>query len=203
MMWERLLGGSMRRVVGLAVVMIVSAGLAGGIAVWRYQAALSRDSDAIDARGDSATTNAAVAYFWHEREAMGTYIYTPSRAGLAEVSAQHAAFGQQIAELKTETSAEEHNRSVAAQQEARYYTSFTRLQGAAGSTHARETAAVGTLEDAAASVTAPLDTLYSLQQQRARRHRGLLCGTRLPDWRRVRVAHGGDAAPCSRAGGGA
>jgi methyl-accepting chemotaxis protein len=178
MMQERLLGGSMRRVVGLAVVMIVSAGLAGGIAVWRYQAALSRDSEAIDARGDAATTNAAVASFWHERQAMNKYIYTPSHAVLAEVSAQHAAFGQQIEQLAvTETPAEEQYRSAAAQQEARYYTSFTRLQGAAGSTPARETAAVGTLEDAATSVNVSLDTLYTLQQQRGNSAQALASST--------------------------
>ena len=50
-----------------------------GIAVWRYEYALSRSDAALDASRDAdPDPQRLVATFWHEREAMNEYLVTAS-----------------------------------------------------------------------------------------------------------------------------
>ena len=165
MMLRMLIGGSVRRVVALSVALIIVSGTASTVAVWRYQQAFSRYNDAVDAHGDASVTNGAIASFWQERQAMDKYIYAPSPAVLAEVSAQHIAFGQQLDQLTTNQMPEEQYQSTAVREEGAYYASFVQLDSAASTTDAREAAAVARLEDTAASVTLPLNAMHGVQQQ--------------------------------------
>jgi methyl-accepting chemotaxis protein len=157
---------SARRAITVSVVVSVLAGLLSVIAVGRYQAAFARYGNAIDARTDAGITQSISASFWHERQAMISYIYTPSAAALAEVSAEHAAFRQQITRLKTESPTEEANRLITAQAEERYHALFSQLRGAAGTNDAREAAAASALTAAAPSVIDSLNMMNTLQERR-------------------------------------
>jgi hypothetical protein len=165
-MRERLLGGSVRLVTTVAIVMMVLTGLMAGLELWRYQEAFARDGNAIDARNDASITNSVIASFWHEREAALEYLYAPSPAVLDDVAAQNASFGQQIWRLVTDTPTEGAIRAAVARDEGRFYASFTSVKGAAATSRAREAAALASLDKAAAVVTSSLNTLHSFQEQR-------------------------------------
>src|ERR1039457_5047864 len=92
MVKQLLKGPAARRGAAGRLAAVVLLGAAGALTIWRYEDALSRASVALDAHGDAALTQALVATFWHEREAMNEYFLAPSPAVSNEVSAQQTRF---------------------------------------------------------------------------------------------------------------
>ena len=169
-MWtlKELRKGPARRVaaLGLSVVVVISALV--GVSVWLFENALSRSAVALDARHDAGLTQQLVGIFWHEREAMGEYLSTPTPAISREVSAQRALFTATSARLgATQTPSETRLRLQATAANTRYGVLFNRLRGAAGTTAARERKAVSQLSAAEPSVLRPLGQLDAVQTQRA------------------------------------
>jgi methyl-accepting chemotaxis protein len=140
-------------VVGAAAVAVI------GLSVWRYDVALSRAAVALSERTDASATAALTTAFWHERQAIGRYIVAPEPAVQRTVAGQHDRFQRLAAQLgKASLGADARSLAQAVAANAHYYSVFTHVSGAAGTTAAREGMAFGQLEAAAAAVVPPLDT---------------------------------------------
>ncbi len=162
------LRGSGRRFAAVSVVAVAVIATAVSVTIWRYEAALSRSAVAVDARGDAALTETLSSDFWHEHEAINEYLLAPSPAILAEVSGQRRQFAATSAVLgTTQTPTETRLREQAAAGNNGFIAAFTRLTGAAGSTSAREFAAIARLGADEALVVRPLSELDHAQAQRA------------------------------------
>ena len=141
-------------VVGAAAIAII------GFSTWRYDVALSRAAVALNERADATTTAALTAAFWHERQAIGLYIAAPKPAVLRAVTAQHDHFQRlavQLGEVSPGADARSRAQAVAANEH--YYSVFTQVSGAAGTTAVREGVAANRLAAAAADVVPPLGAL--------------------------------------------
>jgi hypothetical protein len=168
MVKQLLKGPAARRVAAVSLAAVVVIGAAVGLTIWRYEDALSRASVALDAHGDAALTQTLVATFWHEREAMNEYFLAPSPAVSNEVSAQQTRFAATSATLgASQTPVESRLRQQAAAANTGFYALFTRVQGAAGTTPAREVLAITNQNAAEASVLLPLSGLDHAQAHRA------------------------------------
>jgi methyl-accepting chemotaxis protein len=161
MVKERL-GGAVRGVAVVSMVVVAVIACAGALSTWRYQVAFARAALAIDERKDAATAVGLTAVFWDERQAMDTYFSDPRPAVMRDVTAQRTEFQRLSAGLTPETAvlARSLARAVAAQ--ARYSSTFTQLRGAAGTGLAKQFVAVNRLEAVAAGVLPPLETLEGL-----------------------------------------
>ena len=166
-MLEQLIG-SWRRFAAVSVVAVAVIATAVGVTIWRYEDALSRSAVALDARSDAALTETLSSDFWHEHEAINEYFLAPSPAIFAEVSAQRRQFAATSAALgATQTPTETRFREQASSGDNAFIAAFTRLAGAAGSTSAREVAAITRLGADEAFVLRPLGELDHAQAQRA------------------------------------
>jgi methyl-accepting chemotaxis protein len=141
-------------VVGTAAIAVI------GFSTWRYDVALSRGAVAANERADATTTAALTAAFWHERQAAGLYLAAPRPAARRAVTAQNDQFRRLAAQLgKASVAADRLSRTQAVAANAHYYSVFRQVSGAAGTTAAREGAALGQLEAAAAGVLPSLGAL--------------------------------------------
>jgi methyl-accepting chemotaxis protein len=157
-----------RRVAAVSVAVVVMIAGAAFIAAWRYEVALGRAAAAIDERADAKTTVELTAAFWVERNALDTYIFGPSPATLAAVTTARGQFHRLATQIRTaSTAADVKSLAHAVAAEARYYSTFEQLRGAAGTNVDRENAAVNHLEAAAPDVVPPLTALDSVLSQRA------------------------------------
>jgi methyl-accepting chemotaxis protein len=138
-------------VVGTAVIAMI------GFSTWRYDVALSRAAVALNVRAEATTTATFTGAFWHERQAIGLYITAPTPAVLRTVTAQYDQFQRLAAQLSLGPDTRSRAQAVAAN--AHYYSVFTQVNRAAGTTAVREGVAVGRLEAAAADVMPPLGAL--------------------------------------------
>ena len=162
------LRGSGRRFAAVSVVAVAVIATAVGVTIWRYEAALSRSAVALDARSDAALTETLSSDFWHEHEAINEYFLAPSPAIFAEVSAQRRQFAATSAALgATQTPTETRFREQASSGDNAFIAAFTRLAGAAGSTSAREVAAITRLGADEAFVLRPLGELDHALARRA------------------------------------
>jgi methyl-accepting chemotaxis protein len=165
---KQLLRGSARRVAVVSAVAVAVIAAAIGIAIWRYEEALSRSETAIDARSDASFTEAMQASFWHEREATHEYLATPSPGLLQELNRQGQEFALTAASLaKDEGASEARLRAQAVTGNQRFLSVFNQVRTGAGTTLSRETAANGRLKDAEPLVIGPLTRLDSAQTSRA------------------------------------
>jgi methyl-accepting chemotaxis protein len=157
-----------RRVAAVSVAVVAVIAGAGALSTWRYEVGLSRAAVAIGERGDATTTVGLTAAFWHERQAMLSYLAYGAPTLMHEVTTQRDEFRRLVAELGSPgTAAEARSLTQAAAAYAHYYSVFTQVIGTAGAGPARGFAAVVRLEAAAAAVPAPLDTLDGLYVSRA------------------------------------
>ena len=141
-------------VVGTAAIAVI------GFSTWRYEVGLSRAAVAIGERADAMTAVALTAAFWHERQAIDSYIAAPTPAVLRAVTAQHDQFQRLAAQLgPASRGADARSRAQAVAADVHYYSVFTQVSGAAGTGQARQSAAAGRVEAAAADVVAPLNAL--------------------------------------------
>jgi methyl-accepting chemotaxis protein len=132
------------QIAGIAVIIVTI--VLGGLAIWRYLAAASLTSKALDARQDSAVITGLSATFWHEREAVTEYLLAPSPAELAEAQGQRAQFSRTAAGLGTDAPGEVRLRNQAVDDEKAFFATFTRFRGAAGTSPVRETTAVAAVD---------------------------------------------------------
>jgi methyl-accepting chemotaxis protein len=151
-------GGSARRVAAVSVAVIAVIAIAGVLAGWRYQSALSRADVALEERSDARTTAALTSEFWQERNALDTYIFHPSAQTAARVTTDRSQFWQlaRVIRFDYDTGPAV---NTALKAEAHYFARFTALRSAAGTNVATENAAVNRLEMAAPGVVPPLDAL--------------------------------------------
>jgi methyl-accepting chemotaxis protein len=163
-----LLSGSARKLVAASVAVgIVFAG-AVAVTIWRYEVAGGLWNSSNDAVVDRATTQTLVATYWHEREAMREYLSTSSLAVFDEIGAERAQFAATARSpgLADSPGAAQPLAQAAAANVA-FYTQFTLVQGAAGTTLARVVAANARLSAAESTVLLPLATFGDVQAQRA------------------------------------
>jgi methyl-accepting chemotaxis protein len=152
--------GGLSRSAWLVAVVGAAAIAAISFSVWRYDVALSRAAVALSERTDASATAGLTAAFWHERQAAGRYIVAPEPAVLRTVAAQRDRFQRLATRLgKAGPGADARSLARAVAANDHYYSVFTHVSSAAGTTAAREDAASGQLEAAAAPVVPPLDTL--------------------------------------------
>ena len=163
-----LLRGSARRVMAVSVAVVAVIATTVGVTIWRYEATIASSNVAVDAHGDAVLTTRLVATFWHQREAMHEYFFTPSAAISREISNQADQFAATAAALGVSQSAEEARfRLQAARANTRFLALFRRVSGAAGTTLAREVRATAQLGAAEGSVLGPLNRLDGVQLRRA------------------------------------
>jgi methyl-accepting chemotaxis protein len=166
---KELLGGSARRVLAVSVAVVALIATAVGVTIWRYEAAIASSNVAVDANGDAVLTTRLVATFWHQREAMHEYFFTPSPTILREISGQGDRFAGTAASLAVGEAADEARFRVrAATANTQFLALFGQVKGAAGTTLAREIRATSQLRAAEASVLSPLNRLDAVQLRRAR-----------------------------------
>jgi methyl-accepting chemotaxis protein len=166
-MRKELRKGPARRVAVVSVAAVVLFTAAVGVAIWRYEYALSRSAEALDARHDATFTETLVATFWHEREAMNEYLVAASPAVLHEVAVRRAQFAAVSAALSASPPIETRFRVQATAANNAFFVLFTRVQAAGGTTTPREIRASSRLNADEASVLRPLSDLASAQAQRA------------------------------------
>jgi methyl-accepting chemotaxis protein len=160
--------GSARRVavVGVATAIFFTASVS--VAIWRYEFALARSAQALDAREDATSTERLIATFWHEREAMNEYLIAASPTVLREATAQQAQFTALSAALSaTQSPIETRFRLRATTANKAFFVLFMRVRAAGRTTAPRELRASSRLSAAEPSVLRPLSELTAAQLQRA------------------------------------
>jgi uncharacterized membrane-anchored protein YhcB (DUF1043 family) len=162
-MSNMLLGGSARRVAAVSVAVIAVIAAAVGLTIWRYEVALSRSALALEADGDVISSGRLLATFWHDREAMNEYITAPSPGLLREVNMQQVPFSRIAATITPETSEGTQSLLRAGTAYSNLYSLFTSLRGTAGTSHAREAAALRRLVAAEPGILQPLGALDHLE----------------------------------------
>jgi methyl-accepting chemotaxis protein len=157
-----------RRVAALTVAVVAVIAGTGTLSTWRYEVALSRAAVALSARAAAKATVELTTTFWQERNALDTYIFVPSPATLSAVRTQREQFQRLAAQIREgSTAAEVRSLAKAVAAQARYYSTFTQLRGAAGTNLVRENAAVDRLEASAPDVVPPLNALDDVLSVRA------------------------------------
>jgi len=151
----------------VAVVVVISA--AGLLAGWRYEAALSSATAARVQQTASKATADLTAAFLDERFAVDAYLFAPTPAFLATMTAQRGQFLRLAARLAggSATAGEKRLLAQAVTGEARYASVFTQLRPVAGTGAQHSIAAGGRLEAIVPAVTRPLTTLERVLSQRA------------------------------------
>ena len=165
---KELLRESARRVAAVSVAVIVVIAALIGVAIWRYEQALSRSAVTLDARSDARLTGLLVATFWHERQAMDEYLFAPSPAVLERGQRTAEQFAATSATLgATQTPIETRFRLQATAADNGLCRCSSRVRAAAGTTASREVGAAARLSATDGSVLGPLAQLYRAQAQRA------------------------------------
>ena len=165
---ERTRGPAARRVAAVSVLVIAVIAGASVLSTWRYEAALSLAEAATDGQGDATTTVSLANDFWQERFALDAYLFAPLPAAQSALTAQRDQFHQLITGLTINaTPAAARSLAQVLAAEAKYYSIFTQLRSAAGTTSPRETAAATQLEQAVPAVAPILTALQHLYTQNA------------------------------------
>jgi methyl-accepting chemotaxis protein len=128
-----------------------------GFSTWRYQVALSRAAAAHSAAADATAAAALTAVFWHERQAVGSYLAAPGSAELQAVTALHDQF-QRLAARLARAGAGARSPALAVAANHHYYSLFRQVAAAVGPAATYRHAGPG-LDAAAAQVVPPLDAL--------------------------------------------
>src|SRR5450759_2454166 len=163
---EEQLVASPRRVTAIsaAVVAVIAGSL--GVTVWRFESAVSRSAIAIDAPGAPILTQSLLGSFWHERESIAEYIYTPSPAALAEVYALQRQFAATTVMLAGgDLAAEAGLRTQVEAKSKAFFAVFTGIQGTAGTILPHEIQADQQMVRAEPSVLGPLYALNRALEQ--------------------------------------
>jgi len=165
---KEVLGGSARRVMAVSVAVVAMIATAVAVTIWRYEAAIASSNVALEAQSDAVVTTRLVAIYWHQREAMDEYFVIRSPATLREITAQRDQFAATAAALVVgDFAAEAQLRAQATTGNTQLLALFRRVQGAAGTSLAREGRAASQLSAAESGVLGPLGRLDGDQLRRA------------------------------------
>jgi len=164
-MQRQVLSGPARRValVSAAAVAVIAAALL--ITIWRYEVAVSKSDTARNEAGEAASESSLIGIFWHEREAMNEYLLAPSPAVLAEIRSQLPVFSRIAAAVTPETHPEIAYLALASRGNTTLQSAFRPLQADAGTTAAREAAALRKIITYEPGVLRPLNALNHLEVQ--------------------------------------
>ena len=145
---------------------------AGAVSTWRYQNALSKATEAVDAANGARITAALGATFWQERLTVEHYLFNPSASALRQVAGLQARFDTLAAQLgQNEFPGEDLYLRRAITAERHYYATFIAEHNDANHTHTYlglqpAFAAAGLLNAAAARIPPSLTSLDRLQVAR-------------------------------------
>jgi methyl-accepting chemotaxis protein len=158
-----------RRVAAVSVAVVAVIAGASALSTWRYEVALSGASVALDQRAAAESTVELTNAFLEERFALDSYVFAPTPAVLAAVTAQRKQFRTIAAEQGgiSSTAAEARSLAQAVAAEQRYYSVFTQVRGDAGTGARSGVAAASRLEAAVPGVVPPLIALDDLLTQGA------------------------------------
>ncbi len=151
----------------LAIIVIASAVAVTVVTTTRYRTTFARLEQAFGDRGDARQAATLFGVFWQQRALMQRYLSVPSPALAGEIAAQQGRFNQILAAIKPEDAAERSVEARATAADRRLYSVFTGAQGAAGTTQAREQAALSQLDAVSATVLGPLAEVDSTEKERA------------------------------------
>jgi hypothetical protein len=152
--------------ISVAVVAVIAASL--GVTVWRYESAVSRSAIAIAAHGNAILTQSVIGSFWHQREAIVKYIYTPSPALLTEIYAVHRQFTVTTTRLvANELPGEARLRIRVEAGSNAFFAAFAGIQSTVGTTLPHEILADQRVSRAEPAVLRPLYALNRALEQRA------------------------------------
>lgn len=153
---------------GATIAVFALIAITAGVTVWRYVDAASLERAALDAREDAQVTATLAATFWHGREAVNEYVFTPSPRLLREAYTQRNRFYVVARGLsRDESPSEQRLRAQVTSAQTAYYAAFGRLRGIAGTGRAAEHTMLNRLEARAAAVLALLERMDRLQSERA------------------------------------
>jgi len=164
-MAKDLFTGSARRVAVVSAAAVAVIAVAVLITIWRYEVAVSKADTAKNEADESAMESSLVAIFWHEREAMSDYLLAPSPAVLAELSSQLPVFNRTAAAITPETRPEIAYLALASRGNTALQSAFRPLEPDAGTTAAREAAALRKIIAYEPGVLHPLTALNRLEVQ--------------------------------------
>ena len=160
--WE-----SARRMAAVSVAVVAVIAASVGVTIWRYEVALSRSAEQLDARSETVLTATLASLFWHEREAMREDLLTPSPDVLLEIRAAGAQFAATAATLaRDEPPGEALFRAQAASANRSFLALYIQLRKMAGTKLARDTGANARLDAKEPTVLGPLSQLGRVQGQR-------------------------------------
>ena len=153
--WE-----SARRMAAVSVAVVAVIAASVGVTIWRYEVALSRSAEQLDARSETVLTATLASLFWHEREAMREDLLTPSPDVLLEIRAAGAQFAATAATLaRDEPPGEALFRAQAASANRSYLALYIQLRKMAGTKLSRDTGANARLDAEEPTVLGPLSQL--------------------------------------------
>jgi methyl-accepting chemotaxis protein len=165
-MLSELLRGPARRVAAVSAVAVAVIAGAGALSTWRYEAALSQASTALDDRTDAGVAVELTSTFWEERFWADGYFFRP--ALLPTVITYQDQFRRLAAQIAgSSTGVDARFLAQAVTEEAHYYSVFTQLRGSAGVGSLHDLAVVNRLELTAPGVLPPLNALVRLHNQGA------------------------------------
>jgi hypothetical protein len=99
--------GPARRIAVTSVAAVALIAIAVGITIWRYDHALGKSDNALQARSEQLRSEQATTAFWREREAMNEYLLAPDPEIRAEVKQQLEAFDRATDSLGSDVAAED------------------------------------------------------------------------------------------------
>ena len=154
---------STRRVAVASAMVVALIALAVSATIWRYQSALDQTTNRAQARHDEQLAIALTAAFWHEREAMNEYLVAPSPSLLSEIAGQKVQFNGIARRVSPDLTTAARSLATAVTAQTRVYATFLANRGVAGTTRAREIAAVHRIAAGEAPVLSSLLTLNTIQ----------------------------------------
>jgi methyl-accepting chemotaxis protein len=162
-MLKSLLSGLSHRFAAVSAVVVVIIAAAVSVTIWRYQVAVDKSRIAADSLGDARRTNALIATFWHEREAMNEYLFVPSASLLSEVAQVRVEFARTAVRLsRAEPPAESRLRAQALLSNDRFTTLFDQLIPGTSKVSRAAQLSAGEI-----TVLGPLQALIGAQTHRA------------------------------------
>jgi methyl-accepting chemotaxis protein len=161
-LWKGLpmtLTGPTRRILTAIVVAAAILGIAVGISIWSYEAAITKNNEALKASGEALRAQQAEGAFFHERESMNEFLIGASSTARVEIRHEAAVLAVALTGLGADVA-----REAALVQKARganktLLAEFARVEKAAGTSANQEQAGVAQLNLREGTVTRPLSAL--------------------------------------------
>ena len=162
---QRALSVRLISVLGVLIVAVIATAVA--VTIGLYQEAIGQANDAQAAYTDSLSAQQLVSIFAEERLSMFRYIGQGLPSALASVETLNTQFHAVAAAVTPETPTRAHALDDAVAGQASYYSAFQADRRYVTATSVRKFIVIGQLDERAAPVTQPLDTLAGLEAARS------------------------------------